>query len=188
MTLSKNGQTSLLPSLDRSSLCQAIFQTCYRTGNFKLRSGQTSTEYFDKYRFESQPHLLKSVAEHLAPHIPSDTEALAGLEMGGIPIATALSLATGIPCVFVRKKAKDYGTEQFAEGLEIKNKKLLIIEDVVTTGGQVLLSTEDLRQSGALITNVFCVIQRGKDLSAFQEKGLNLFSLFTMDELKQFAK
>lgn len=171
-------------TLDRKELCQAVFKACYLQGNFKLRSGQVSNEYFDKYRFEAQPHILKAVAQHLKPLIPAGTDVLAGLEMGGIPIATALSLETGIPCVFVRKKAKEYGTEKFAEGLEIKGKKVLVIEDVVTTGGQILISTEDLRKAGAIITDALCVILRGKDLSAFQEKQLNLKSLFTMDELK----
>ncbi len=171
-------------TLDRNTLCHEIFKACYLQGNFKLRSGQISHEYFDKYRFEAQPRLLKAVAEHLKPLVPADTEALAGLEMGGIPIATALSLETGLPCVFVRKKAKDYGTEKFAEGLDIKGKKVLVIEDVVTTGGQILISTEDLRSLGAIITDALCVILRGKDLSAFQEKNLNLNKLFTMEELK----
>jgi orotate phosphoribosyltransferase len=169
---------------DRQALCRAIYEVCYLTGEFKLRSGQTSTEYFDKYRFESQPSILKSVAKHLAPLIPAGTEVLAGLEMGGIPIATALSMETGLPVVFVRKKAKEYGTEKFAEGLDVKNKKLLIVEDVVTTGGQILLSTEDLRGLGAEVLNAVCVIQRGQDLSKFKESKLNLISLFTMDELK----
>ena len=177
----------MTPSMDRKALTLAVFKACYRTGNFKLRSGQTSTEYFDKYRFEAQPQILRAVAQHLLKSIPSDTQALAGLEMGGIPIATALSLESGLPCVFVRKKAKDYGTEQFAEGLEIQGKKLLVVEDVVTTGGQVILSTEDLRRTGAIITDVLCVIQRSKDLSPFTEKSLKLHSLFTMDELKNSA-
>ncbi len=170
--------------LGRSELCRAVFEICYLKGNFKLRSGQTSTEYFDKYRFESQPQLLKSIALELKKLIPTDTEILAGLEMGGIPIATALALETGLPLIFVRKKAKDYGTLKFAEGLEIQGKKLLIIEDVVTTGGQILLSTEDLRQTGALVQHALCVILRGKDLSSFNEKDLKLSSLFTMEELK----
>lgn len=169
---------------DRQTLCRAIYEVCYLTGEFKLRSGQTSSEYFDKYRFESQPSILKSIAKHLAPLIPAGTEVLAGLEMGGIPIATALSMETGLPVVFVRKKAKEYGTEKFAEGLDVKNKKLLIVEDVVTTGGQILLSTEDLRSLGAEVLNAVCVIQRGQDLSKFKEHKLNLISLFTMDELK----
>lgn len=171
--------------LSRETLCRSIAETCYLRGHFKLRSGQVSNEYFDKYRFESQPLLLKSVAHHLKNLVPTDTFALAGLEMGGIPIATALSFVTGLPVLFVRKKAKEYGTEKLAEGLDIQNKKLLIVEDVITTGGQVLLSTEDLRKMGALVEHVTCVIQRGEDLSTFHEKGLKLSSLFTMPELKK---
>jgi orotate phosphoribosyltransferase len=170
--------------LSREALARKIYETCYLKGHFKLRSGQTSHEYFDKYRFESQPEILAAVAEHLAALVPKNIDALAGLEMGGIPIATALSLKTGIPAIFVRKKAKDYGTEKLAEGLDIKGKRLLIVEDVITTGGQVLLSTEDLRNSGAIVESVVCVIQRGEDLNAFHEKSLKLFSLFTMQELK----
>ena len=172
-------------NMSREILCRKIFDICYLKGNFKLRSGQTSNEYFDKYRFESQPDILMAVAEHLVPLIPKNIEALAGLEMGGIPIATALSLKTGIPAVFVRKKAKEYGTEKLAEGFDIKGKKLLVVEDVITTGGQVLLSANDLRNSGARVEDVICVIQRGENLTAFSESSLKLHSLFTMNELKK---
>ena len=71
------------------------------TGLFTLRSGQSATEYFDKYRFESSPALLGRIAEALVPLLPAGTEVLAGLELGGVPIATALSLRTGLPVVFV---------------------------------------------------------------------------------------
>jgi orotate phosphoribosyltransferase len=172
--------------MTRAELTKEVFKISYLQGEFKLRSGQTSNEYFDKYRFESQPKLLAEIAKQMAPLIPAGTEILAGLEMGGIPVATALSLATGIPVVFVRKKPKDYGTCRFAEGIDIKNKKVCVIEDVITTGGQVVLSTQDLRSDGAVIGTVLCVIHRGQNPQPqLQEIGLNLECLFTMDELKK---
>ncbi|MEZ0392175.1 MAG: orotate phosphoribosyltransferase [Pseudobdellovibrionaceae bacterium] len=171
--------------MTKQQLAQKIYEISYLTGEFKLRSGTTSHEYFDKYRFESQPEILREIAKQLVPHIPAGTEILAGLEMGGIPIATALSLESGIPTVFVRKKAKDYGTCQFAEGLDVKNKKVCLIEDVITTGGQVILSTQDLRGLGAQVQHVLCVIHRGSGKeNKLAEIGLEMKALLTMDDLK----
>jgi orotate phosphoribosyltransferase len=171
--------------MNRQELAKQIFEVSHLTGEFKLRSGQISHEYFDKYRFESQPKLLKAIAEQMAALIPKDTEVLAGLEVGGIPIVTALSLETGIPASFVRKKAKDYGTCLLAEGAPIQGKKLCIVEDVITTGGQVHLSAADLKNAGAILSHVLCVIDRGTDSkSKMQEKGLTLSPLFTMADLK----
>ncbi len=171
--------------MTKPELARKIYEISHLTGEFKLRSGQTSNEYFDKYRFESDPKTLREIAKQLAPLIPAGTEILAGLEMGGIPIATALSLETGIPAVFVRKEAKSYGTCQFAEGAEIKGKKLCVIEDVITTGGQVVLSTQDLRSLGAQVQHVLCVIHRGSGKEAkLAEIGLEMKALMTMEELK----
>lgn len=170
--------------MQKQELARKIYEVAHLTGEFKLRSGQISHEYFDKYRFEARPELLKEIAQQMQDLIPPGTQALAALEMGGIPIATALSLVTGIPCVFVRKEAKEYGTCQFAEGLEVKGLKLCVIEDVVTTGGQVLLSTEDLRSLGAKVEDVLCVIHRGGGEEKLQGAGLKLHALFNMEELK----
>lgn len=171
--------------MTRDQLAQRIFKVCHLTGEFKLRSGAVSNEYFDKYRFEAQPEILREVAQQMLPLIPKDTEILAGLEMGGIPIATALSMASGIPVCFVRKKAKDYGTCQFAEGVSIKGKNLCIIEDVITSGGQVILSTNDLRKEGAQVENVICAILREpKSRELLAKEGLTLHPLFTGDELR----
>lgn len=166
--------------MTKQELAKKIYDVAHLTGEFKLRSGQISNEYFDKYRFEAQPALLREIAKYMAPLIPAGTEVLAGLEMGGIPIATALSLETGIPCVFVRKEAKEYGTCQFAEGLDVKGKKICVIEDVVTTGGQVVISTADLRSLGANISHVLCVIHRGPVFPEpkLTEVGLTLSPLF----------
>ncbi|WP_294342990.1 orotate phosphoribosyltransferase [uncultured Clostridium sp.] len=175
--------------MTRNELCKSIYKISHLEGTFKLRSGQISNEYFDKYLFESNPTILKAIAKELAKLIPKETEILAGLEMGGIPIATALSLETGIPVIFVRKKAKEYGTCKFAEGSNFKNKNVCIIEDVVTTGGQILLSAEDLKSCDAKLSSVLCVIERNPEgRKRLSKVGLQLKSLFTMDELKSIQK
>jgi orotate phosphoribosyltransferase len=171
--------------MTRIELAKQIFQVAHLTGEFKLRSGIISNEYFDKYQFESNPELLNEISKYLIEIINFDYDLLAGLEVGGIPIATALSLRTNKPMVFVRKKAKEYGTAKFVEGQNVENKKLLIIEDVVTSGGQIISSVEDLRKEGAIIDKAICVIDReqgGKN--ALKNIGIELFSLFTMNELK----
>lgn len=166
------------------ALADQINAVARLTGTFTLRSGQTATEYFDKYRFEAQPALLQQIAEAMAPMIPDGTEVLAGLEMGGIPIATALSLHTGIPAAFVRKEAKQYGTAQLAEGSDIAGKRVTVVEDVVTTGGQVVLSTNDLRTLGAQVEHVLCVIDRSPDQgAALAAEGLQLHALLTRAQL-----
>lgn len=172
--------------MNRNELSKAIYEVAHLEGTFILRSGQVSNEYFDKYLFESSPSILVAIAKHLTKLIPENTEVLAGLEMGGIPIATALSIETGIPVVFVRKVAKEYGTCKLAEGVDIRDKKICIIEDVVTTGGQILISAEDLNGFGAKLEHVLCVIERNPDgRKKLQEAGLNLIPLFTLKELKE---
>ncbi|WP_108665613.1 orotate phosphoribosyltransferase [Euzebya rosea] len=171
--------------MERHDLARAIFDAAHLTGEFVLRSGATSNEYFDKYLFEADPVLLREIAEHLAPSIPEGTEVLAGLELGGVPIAVALSQVTGLPTLFVRKEAKSYGTAKLAEGGTIGGRRITVVEDVVTSGGQVILSCADLRERGADILGVLCVIDRqagGPEKLA--EHDLALSPLFTMDELK----
>jgi orotate phosphoribosyltransferase len=155
-------------------------------GTFRLRSGVVSNEYFDKYQFESDPELLMEIADGLAARVPEYIEILAGLELGGIPVATALSIRTGLPAVFVRKQAKDYGTCRLAEGVEIAGRRLLIVEDVVTSGGRILASAEELRKAGAIVEHVVCVIDRQADgTEALAAAGLELRSLFTKKDLDE---
>jgi len=170
--------------MTRESLAAAIASVATLHGEFTLRSGVTASEYFDKYRFESDPALLREIAEHLAPMIPRETQVLAGLELGGVPIATALALHTGLRTVFVRKRAKDYGTRQLAEGLDVNGLRVLVIEDVVTSGGQVVASTNDLRGLGATVVDALCVIDRQSGgAAALSSAGIALRSLFTKSDL-----
>jgi orotate phosphoribosyltransferase len=172
--------------VNKHDLASQIDRASRVHGHFRLRSGAESDEYFDKYRFESDPRLLAAVADGLAGLIPSTIDALAGLELGGVPIATALSLRTGLPVVFVRKQAKDYGTRRIAEGSEVIGRRLLIVEDVVTSGGQVVASCEELRRLGAIVDHVVCVIDRlagGKE--ALATRGLTLQALFTKEDMDE---
>ncbi len=131
--------------MDRSQLAARIYAAAHLTGTFTLRSGVVSNEYFDKYRFESDPQLLADIAEGCAPFVPDGIDALAGLELGGVPLATMISQVSRLPAVFVRKEAKTYGTCRLAEGAEVDGRRLCIIEDVVTSGGAILDAAVELR-------------------------------------------
>lgn len=165
-------------------LAARVVKTALLHGTFTLRSGAVSNVYFDKYRFEADPKLLAEITAEMAKTLPAGHDMLAGLEMGGIPVATMLGQHTGLPVLFVRKKAKDYGTCKLAEGGELAGKKLLVVEDVVTSGGQILLSVAELRALGATVTDVVCVIDRESGgVENLAKEGLKLHALFRMSEL-----
>ncbi len=167
------------------TLAARVYAASHLTGTFVLRSGRRADRYFDKYRFESDPDLLADVVEALVPLVPPGIEGLAGLELGGVPLATLLSSVTGIPAFYVRKEPKKYGTERVCEGGDIAGRTLLIVEDVVTTGGQVVLSAQDLRSEGAVVEYAVCVIDReGGGADVVGAEGITLRSLFTMSELE----
>ena len=172
----------------RDDLARRIHRASHLTGTFTLRSGAVSHEYFDKYLFEADPPLLAAITEALAPLVPDDVDALAGLETGGIPLAVMLSQWTGRPALFVRKEAKTYGTCKLAEGGEVAGRRLLVVEDVVTSGGQLLTSIRDLRERGAKVAHAVCVIDReaggGEALAA---AGVELRPLYAMQDLARAA-
>lgn len=136
-----------------------VYRACHLTGDFTLRSGRVSPEYFDKYLFEGDPVLLRRVAEAMAGLLP-ECDVLAGMEMGGIPIVTVMSQLTGSPAVFVRKEAKGYGTRKVAEGGTVDGLRVVGVEDVVTTGGALVNGCMALRAAGATLDTVVCAIDR----------------------------
>lgn len=169
----------------RTDLARRVYAAARLTGSFTLRSGVVSDTYFDKYRFEAEPALLAATVEGLADHVPKGTDVLAGLELGGIPIVTMLSQRTGLPARFVRKAAKEYGTMQAVEGGDVDGRRVLVVEDVVTSGGQVVTSCADLRGLGAVVDTAVCVIDReagGAD--ALAADGIELRALYRMSELR----
>jgi len=175
--------------MDKAELAKWLVDVALLRGEFKLRSGQVSSVYFDKYQFEARPDLLREIARQLAPLVPRDTEVLAGLELGGVPIATALSFELGLPVSFVRKERKTYGTCRIAEGADLRDKRVCIIEDVITTGGAVLDSIKELRAEGAILGTVLSVIYRGDPAkNYFADAGVTRVSLMSLADLEPFMK
>lgn len=154
-------------------------------GDFLLRSGIRSTTYFDKYQFEAQPELLRRICSAMLELVPRETQVLAGLELGGVPLAVMLGQLTGLPVTFVRKSPKEYGTRRLAEGPDMRGQKVLLVEDVVTSGGAILDAASALRAEGIKVSQVICVIERkGKGRELLCQEGLNLEPLFTQVDLE----
>ncbi|MDP8200947.1 MAG: orotate phosphoribosyltransferase [Candidatus Tenebribacter burtonii] len=154
------------------------------TGDFLLRSGVKSDTYFDKYKFESYPNLLKKIAQKITELVPKDTEIIAGLEMGGIPLATMVSQILCIPTAFIRKDAKKYGTCKYAEGAELIDRKVIIIEDVVSSGGAIINAVTKMRKDGIEVDKAICVIDRetgGKE--KLKDIDIELLSVLTRTDL-----
>ena len=170
--------------MQKIELAQKIKSISFLQGKFKLRSGKTSSFYWDKYRFESEPELLKTILEEMQKLLPASFDKFAAMELGGIPLATGLSLKTGKPCLYVRKKAKNYGTCNLVEGGFNKGEKVVVIEDVITTAGQVCSSIKQMRSLGLIVKDVICVIDRQQGgRENLKRIGCPLNCLFTGEEL-----
>ncbi len=171
--------------IDRQTLAREIHNVAKLTGAFTLRSGTVSDTYFDKYRFESDPRLLRSIAEFMMPRLPNDAEVLCGMEMGGIPLATVLSQLSGLPAAFIRKQRKTYGTCQYAEGASLGGKRIVLIEDVVSSGGAILDAVSMLEADGINVDTAVCVIDRQSGgVEALAQAGVELRAIFTMEEIE----
>jgi orotate phosphoribosyltransferase len=165
-------------------LARDVDARCRLRGSFTLRSGKIADEYFDKYLFEADPDLLNRIVEAMTDLVPADAHLLAGLELGGVPLATMLSSVTGLPTLFVRKAAKDYGTRRQVEGGEPGNRTVLLVEDVITTGGAVLNAARHLRELGATVSTVVCAIDRStREHNALAAGGIAVRSVLTKDLL-----
>jgi len=175
--------------MEKAELAKQIKTSSFLTGQFTLRSGKTSSFYWDKYRFESDPQLLSAVVDELQKLLPPSFDKLAGLEMGGIPLATLLSQKTGKPCLFVRKTAKIYGTCNLIEGGFQAGETAVVVEDVITVAGQVCSSVEQMRELGLKVEHVICVIDRQQGgTENLKQIGCSLASVFTLDELERLTQ
>jgi orotate phosphoribosyltransferase len=152
-------------------------------GRFVLTSGAVSDYYIDIKKASTNPVVLKKIAEALAEYI-NDYDVIAGMELGAVPIIVALSLETGIPYVIVRKEKREHGTSKRIEGLDVKGKKVLIIEDVTTSGGSVVKTIQILRENQALVNDVVVVVDRESGAEEkLQNANVNLIPLLSVRDI-----
>ena len=144
------------------TLASRVREAALLEGDFVLSSGKRSRFYVDKYLFSTEPGLLGDLARALAGRLPAGVERLAGVELGAVPLVAAVSLSTGLPYVIVRKGVKEHGASagKGVEGRLKAGEKVALVEDVVTTGTQVLRAAAVLEGAGAEVAKVVAVLDR----------------------------
>lgn len=143
-----------------SSLAERVAEASLLTGDFVLSSGKRSDFYVDKYLFSTEPELLRDIAAEIADSLPEGVDRLAGVELGAVPLVVAASLASGLPYVIVRKGAKEYGTAKNVEGRLEAGERVVLIEDVVSTGTQAVAAAEKLVEGGVEVVGILAVLDR----------------------------
>ena len=170
--------------MTHDQLAKRIAEVALLRGEFTLRSGRKSNYYLDKYRFETQPDVLAALGKMLADRVTVDTDRIAGAELGAVPLAAATGMAANKPFVFIRNQKKDYGTAKQIEGVLNPGETVMIVEDVLTTGGQVLEAVKTLQEAGAKIERIVAVIDRLEGARENIERaGMVFESLFTSKDL-----
>lgn len=151
-------------------------------GDFVLSSGERSSFYVDKYLFSTEPGLLWDLAEALAETIPESVDRLAGVELGAVPLVVAVALSTGLPYVIVRKAEKEYGTGKGVEGSFEPGERMVLIEDVVTTGTQAVKAARRLSEESVEVVGISAVLDRRDEATEHLDE-FSFESLLRMEDL-----
>jgi orotate phosphoribosyltransferase len=170
--------------VDKKELIKRIKETAYLEGDFVLRSGKKSKYYLDKYLFETCPDILQALGEEFAKYISNDVTLIAGAELGGVALAAAAAMTTGKNWIIVRNSKKGYGTGKLVEGVLKAGDVVLLVEDIATTGGQVLEAAKIITEAGAKVEKIVCVIDRKQGAEEnISRAGFKLESILTKYDL-----
>lgn len=176
----------------RQHLLDLFCQLAYKEGDFVLSSGQRSSYYINGKLVTLHPHGALAIGRILLSMLPTDTEGVAGLTLGADPIVSAVSVVSAyenrpIPALIIRKEAKGHGTKAYIEGPELpQGAKVVVLEDVVTTGGSALKAVERLRDAGYVVEEVISLVDRkqgGAEL--YQSVGLKFEAVFAIGEIQE---
>ena len=156
-------------------------------GEFTLASGAKSNYYINIKKASTNPRVLYLISQLMAEKMQAENirpDRIAGIVLGSIPLAAALSMATGIPFVMVRKEQKEHGTMKQIEGDLFPGDKVLVVEDVITTAGSCIKAISVLRESGAVVTDIMSVVDReGGGKENLAGIGVSLLSLVKGSEI-----
>jgi len=170
--------------MTKQELARRVKETAYLEGDFVLRSGKRSKYYLDKYLFETHPDILRALGEEFAKHVTPDVTLIAGAELGGVALAASTAMASGKNWIIVRNSKKDYGTGKLVEGTLKAGDVVLLVEDIATTGGQVLEAARVITGAGAKVSKIVAVIDRkqgaGENITG---AGFAFESILTKDDL-----
>jgi orotate phosphoribosyltransferase len=170
----------------------ALREHAYLEGDFVLRSGRRSSYYLDKYRFETQPDLLRRLGERIAAAVKAhepEADLLAGPELGAVALAAAASLESGLPFLIVRKETKEHGTANRLEGVYEPGQCVCLIEDVVTSGEAAVQAVEALREAALIVRTAVCVVDREEGgVDALARQAVRLWPIFRASEVLEAAK
>lgn len=170
--------------MTKDELIKRVKETSYLEGDFVLRSGKRSTYYMDKYLFETCPDILRALGEEFAKYITDDVTLIAGAELGGVALAAATAMAADKNWIIVRNSKKGYGTGKMVEGVLKAGDVVLLVEDIATTGGQVLEAAKIITEAGASVKKIVCVIDRKQGAEEnVTGAGFTFESIMTKDDL-----
>jgi orotate phosphoribosyltransferase len=170
--------------MTRDQLIERIKTVAVLFGDFTLRSGRKSSYYIDKYRFTTDNESLQALGKLMAKYVTPDVDRIAGAELGGVPLAAACAIEARKPFVIIRNAKKDYGTAKQIEGILNKGDRVLLVEDILTTGGQVLEAAKALTEAGAKVVKIVACIDRLEGAHKnITDAGFDVEPLFTTADL-----
>jgi orotate phosphoribosyltransferase len=170
--------------MTREELIKRIKETAYLEGDFTLRSGKKSKYYLDKYLFETCPDILKQLGKEFAKYVTDDVTLIAGAELGGVALAAVTAMETGKNWVIIRNSKKNYGTGKMVEGTIKAGDIVLLVEDIATTGGQVLEAAKIITEAGATVKKIVCTIDRRQGAEEnITKAGYKFESILTKNDL-----
>ena len=179
----------------RQQLLDLFCQLAYQSGDFVLSSGQKSSYYINGKQVTLHPQGGLAIGRLLLSMLPEDTQAVAGLTLGADPIVSAVSVVSAlenrpIPALIVRKEAKGHGTKAYVEGPNVPDRaKVVVLEDVVTTGQSAMKAVERLRQAGYTVEEVISLVDRKQGGEEFyQSVGLKFSAVFGIEEIQERDK